>query len=325
MKKVAVFGHDLKFISYIMDYLDNSSNYQIRIDHWNGHTRHDEGKSLEVLEWADILFCEWGLGNVVWCQKHKKSNQKLIVRLHRFEMNTRFPALFDYNKIDQLFTISPYVYEEFHRVANVPREKMKVIFNAVDTKRFAKPKVDGANFNIGMVGYVPMLKRIDRALDIFEKLYESDSRYKLMIKGKEPQEVNWVWKLDSQRRFYEEVFDRIENSKYKDHIFFEGWGDVSEWLTNIGYVLSVSDYESFHLAPVEGMASGAYPIVLDREGVRCIFPEKYIFNNTQQAVSFITSGDKQPETELASYVEERFALPNICSEIDNLIQEMYHE
>ncbi|MFD2044493.1 glycosyltransferase family 4 protein [Ornithinibacillus salinisoli] len=320
MKKVAVFGHDLKFISYITDYLTDSFDYQIKIDQWDGHDRHDETKSLELLEWADILFCEWGLGNVIWCQKHKKSNQRLIVRLHRFEMNTRFPALFDYKKIDQLIAISPYIYEEFHRVAKVPREKMKVIFNAVDTQRFAKDKVEDSKFNIGLIGYVPKLKRLDRAIDIFEKLYELDPRYKLYIKGKRPEEVDWVWKRASQREHYKDAFERIQQSKFKEHIFIEGWGDVSEWLKNVGYVLSVSDYESFHLAPIEGMASGAFPVVLQREGVRCVFQEKYIFENIEQAVTFISSKNNKDESELASYVEERFSLQKICEKMDELLR-----
>lgn len=321
MKKVAIFGHDLKFITEIADYLKNSLEYEIKIDKWDGHERHDEAKSLEILKWADILFCEWGLGNVVWCQKHKKSHQKLYVRLHRFEMNTKYPTLFDYQQINQFIAISPYIFEEFHRVANVPREKMKVIFNAVNTERFAKVKIDKANFNLGIIGYVPMLKRLDRAIDIFEKLYEQNTEYNLFIKGHRPEEVKWVWKLPSQREYYESLFDRIQKSPYKDNIHFDGWGDVSVWLKNIGYVLSVSDYESFHLAPIEGMASGAVPVVLEREGTRCVFPEKYIFEDEVEAVNFISSSANQPNVaKLKSFVEERYSLQKICSEIDRLFQ-----
>lgn len=322
MKKIAIFGHDLKFITSIADYLSNSFDYEIKIDKWDGHNHHDEARSIEILEWADILFCEWGLGNVVWCQQHKRSHQKLIVRMHRFEMNTKYPNQFDYQQIDQIIAISPYIFEEFHRVAKVPREKMKVIFNAVDTEMFAKKKVDNCNYNIGLIGYVPMLKRLDRAIDIFEKLYAQNSNYKLFLKGKRPEEVKWVWDMEAQRNYFESVFDRIEKSEYKNHVFFEGWGEVSDWLTNVGYVLSVSDYESFHLAPIEGMASGAFPVVLDREGVRSVFPEEYIFQDIDQAVAFITSNRSRQDAELASYVEKNYSLEKIGSEIDKLIKEL---
>ena len=37
--------------------------------------------------------------------------------------------------------------------------------------------------------------------------------------------------------------------------------DVGTWLRRIGFILSTSDDESFHLAPAEGMASGAVPVI----------------------------------------------------------------
>lgn len=318
MKKIAFFGGDLKFINHIIDYLNNKLGYEVRIDKWDGHDRHDEAKSREILEWADVLFCEWGLGNVIWCQENKKSYQKLIVRLHRFEMNTKYPKMFDYEKIDQLIAISPFIFEEFNRVAKVPREKMKVIFNAVDTHRFNVKKKVGSEHNLGIIGIVPKLKRLDRAVDIFERLYDKDNRYNLYIKGKHPKEFGWVWNNIEERSHYEQVFKRIEESQFKNNVHFEGWGDVSVWLQKIGYVLSVSDYESFHLAPIEGMASGAYPIVLDRAGVKTIFPNDTILKNIEDAVSYVQSKKRKNELDLKKYVQENFSLETICPQIEKI-------
>ncbi|MDM5157397.1 glycosyltransferase [Bacillus sp. DX1.1] len=320
MKKIAFIGNDLKFISHIINFFETELNYEVRIDQWQGHEQHDVEKSLAIIEWADILFCEWGLGNVVWYQQHKKEHQKLFVRLHRFEMNTKYPAMFDYSKINKLIAISPYIYEEFHRVAKVPREKMEVIYNAVEIDRFNTSKKAGSEFNLGIIGIVPKLKRIDRAFDIFEKLSYQDNRYRLFIKGKHPEEFSWVWNNPVEREFYDKVFDRIEQSPFKDHISFEGWGDVSEWLTNIGYVLSVSDYESFHMVPIEGMASGAYPIVLRREGVNTVFPQKYIFETTDEAVRFIEINKLNDSKQLKQFVEEKYSLKKISFEIDELME-----
>ncbi|MFB5195218.1 glycosyltransferase family 4 protein [Neobacillus sp. KR4-4] len=321
MKKIAFIGHDLKFINHIINHLDEKFGYEVRIDEWTGHEAHNEAKSLEIIEWADILFCEWGLGNVVWYQKHKKDHQKLFVRLHRFEMNTKYPQMFDYEKIDKLIAISPYIFEEFHRVAKVPREKMIVIYNAVDTERFNKPKInDDTKFNLGIIGFVPKLKRLDRAVEIFEALYEKDKRYKLYIKGKHPKEFGWVWNNAIERAHYDEVFEKIENAPYKKNVIFEGWGDVSEWLRKIGFVLSVSDYESFHMAPIEGMASGAYPVVIRREGVNTIFPKEYIFESTSEACSFIHKNHKKAvlEETIKSFPQVNYGLETVCSQLRNL-------
>lgn len=318
MKKIAFIGHDLKFVQHIITYLKDNFGYEVKIDEWTGHEIHDESKSLEIIDWADILFCEWGLGNVVWYQKNKKGHQKLFVRLHRFEMNTKYPRLFDYEKIDKLIAISPYIFEEFHRVAKIPREKMTVIFNAVDSERFNKPKVGvEVKYNLGIIGIVPKLKRLDRAVEILENLYKIDKRYKLFIKGKHPNEYGWVWNDPIQRAHYDAIFNKIDKAPYKNNIIFEGWGDVSEWLKKIGYVLSVSDYESFHMAPIEGMASGAYPVVLRREGVNTIFPGNYIFDNIADSVNFITSV-KPPDNKLYNFVYSSYDLQIICKNLTNL-------
>lgn len=322
MKKIAFIGHDLKFIEHIIDYFKNNLNYEVQIDQWQGHELHDEGQSLKIIEWADILFCEWGLGNVLWYQTHKKEHQKLFVRLHRFEMNTKFPSKFDYSKIDQLIAISPYIFEEFYRVAGIPREKMQVVYNAIDTQRFNRPKQPESHFNLGIIGIVPKLKRIDRAVSIFEKLFEIDNRYKLFIKGKHPKEYSWVWNDEEQRSYYEKVFEKIEHSPLGKNVYIEGWGDVAEWLEKVGYVFSVSDYESFHMAPIEGIASGAYPLVLKREGVNTIFPNGVIFNNHEDIVNFILKKKEDNEiNDLKDSIKRNYSLEKVCSDIDKLIND----
>lgn len=319
MKKIAFIGQDLKFISHIIDYFQKELQYEVKIDEWEGHEKHDEAKSLEIVEWADILFCEWGLGNVLWYQERKKAHQKLFARLHRFEMNTKFPSMFDYSKIDKLIAISPYIFEEFYRVANVPREKMQVIFNAIDVSKFDKDKQEESKFNIGMIGIVPKLKRLDRAIDIFEKVYEKDNRYKLLIKGKMPEEFSWVWNNTEERQYYEKIFGRIKQEPFGKNVEFEGWGDVSEWLQKAGYVLSVSDYESFHMAPIEGMVSGAKPLVLTREGVNTIFPKETIYNSLDEIAEAVLEGEKGDKEFNKQFVKNNYSLELVCSNIVRLM------
>jgi glycosyltransferase involved in cell wall biosynthesis len=316
--KIAFIGHDLKFINDGIEYFKQNTEHEIKIDQWDGHESHDEQYSLEIVEWADILFCEWGLGNVIWYQGHKKPNQKLIVRMHRFEMNTVYPNLFDYSKIDKIIAISPYVYEEFNRIANIPREAMQVVFNGVSTEKFNIRKTVKSQYNIGIIGFVPQLKRLDRAIDIFEELYKVDSRYKLYIKGKHPKEFGWVWNNKIEREYYEEVFSKIKDAPFKKNVYFDGWGDIPTWLKNIGYVLSVSDYESFHMAPIEGMSSGAFPVVLRREGVNTIFPQDYIFDSIEKASKFILENDYKNKRNLKSFVENNYSLEKMCNELEKV-------
>ena len=48
------------------------------------------------------------------------------------------------------------------------------------------------------------------------------------------------------------------------------------WLRRIGFVLSTSDDESFHVAPAEGMASGAVPVIRHWPGAETIYDTRWI-------------------------------------------------
>jgi len=285
--KLVIAGHDLKFASLIMNYIEQTGDYEIREDKWAGHNLHDEDFSQECLEWADIILCEWGLGNAVWYSQNKRPHQKLIVRMHRQELDTDYPNQFVLDNIDKIIAISPYIYEEFYRAFKLPREKMSLIFNALDASNLDLPKQKDAEFNLGIIGINPMMKRLDLALDIFEKLWETDNRYKLFIKGKRPEEILWLWRNEEQRAYYEEQYSRIETAPWKDSVQFDGFGEMSEWFQKIGYVLSTSDFESFHLAPAEGMASGAIPVVLNWDGSETIYKKDYIFDSTDRMIENI--------------------------------------
>ncbi|MGA1329577.1 MAG: glycosyltransferase, partial [Candidatus Nanopelagicales bacterium] len=63
--------------------------------------------------------------------------------------------------------------------------------------------------------------------------------------------------------------------------------DVANWLRRIGWVLSTSDDESFHLAPAEGAASGAVPVLLPWPGSDQIYHSQWIHQDVQQAAKFI--------------------------------------
>lgn len=325
MKKILFAGHDLKFAKFIIEYFESKEEYSIKIDNWLGHNIHDESKSIELLEWADIIFCEWGLGNAVWYSNNKKENQKLIVRMHLQERETAYPQKFNDDNIDIYIAISPYIYEEFSRICKIPRNKMKMIYNIVDCEILELDKLADINFNLGIIGIIPMRKRLDRAINILSKLYEIDNRYKLFIKGKMPHEVDWISKNEEESDYYKKLMDRISKSPFKDNVIFEQYGDnIGIWLQKIGYVLSTSDFESFHLAPMEGAASGACPMVLNWEGSDTIYKNEWIFNNEDEIVDKIIEINKNgiDREKIKDYVKNNFDKKVILKEYEKLIQEL---
>lgn len=308
-KNILFAGHDLKFINDFIENLRINDNYNIKIDQWKGHNSHDEIYSRECLEWADVIFCEWGLGNAKWYSNNKKVWQKLIVRMHLQERDTPYYKEFNMENIDRFIAISPYIYEEFAYKMGVPREKMRMIYNFINTDKFKNNlKMSDSKYNLGIVGVCPSRKRLDRAINILEKLVEKDNRYKLYIKGKKPEEYEWLMKRESEKKYYDEIYSQIEEKGLKDNVIFDGHGsDMNEWFRKIGYILSTSEFESFHMAPAEGMATGCVPIIFNWEGADTIHSSEFIVKNEDEAINVISNSmDHIGNYKLREYTKQKF-------------------
>lgn len=320
--RVVFAGHDLKFIQMAITHCEANPKLEVKIDQWKGHEKHDEAKGRELLNWADVIFCEWGLGNAVWYSQHKKEHQKLIVRMHLQERETVHPANYKLENIDHIIAISPYIYEEFHRVCGMPREKMTMIYNMIDTEAYRLPKKAGNRYHLGVCGVLPSRKRLDLSLDILEKLWLKDNRYKLFVKSRMPQDTPWLMKRDEERTYYEQVFARIKSAPWKDAVIFDTHGDdMAQWMQKIGFMLSTSDFESFHLAPMEGMASASVPCVLHWSGAETIYPYGNIFECVADMAAFIENykDTREKREKLQAYPRERFDKTVICSSLEKLI------
>ncbi|MBD4478209.1 glycosyl transferase, partial [Xanthomonas citri pv. citri] len=70
--RVVLAGHDLKFAGELVDLLRDDPGVELRIDHWQGLHRHDEAASRRLVEWADVVVCEWAGPNAVWYARHKR-------------------------------------------------------------------------------------------------------------------------------------------------------------------------------------------------------------------------------------------------------------
>ena len=69
---------------------------EVRVDQWPALGKHDPEVSRELAEWADVIICEWCGPNAVWysewLKKHGRPDQRLVVRLHRFELYGAWPG-----------------------------------------------------------------------------------------------------------------------------------------------------------------------------------------------------------------------------------------
>jgi len=324
--RVVFAGHDLKFAEPIMSGLRARPDTEVRVDEWKGHQLHDQRVSRELAEWADVVVAEWCLGNAVWYSHNLPAGTGLVIRLHRVELETSYPEQLGASRVSRVIAVSPHF-------ADLVRERLpwlgqRAIYvpNAVPCALLDKPKLSGSEFRLGLLGGVPKRKRLDLALDILEGLKTRDGRYLLSVKGKLASECPWVWEDAGERGYFSEQMARINQAPWRDSVVFEPHGsDVDVWLRQIGFILSPSDDESFHLSVAEGMASGAVPIIRARAEVPGLYPVEYMYADTREAVDLIERlrTDQAPPSSrserLKQLARERFDSPTVTRQWYDLL------
>jgi glycosyltransferase involved in cell wall biosynthesis len=274
--RVLVAGHDLKFFTGIARQLERAGA-QVRVDLWDGHDRHDPARSRDLLAEADTIVCEWTLGNVAWYAAHKRPGQRLVTRFHRQERETPYPRLVDASAVDAFVFVGEALRREARSVYGWPHGKLLVIPNGVDPIMHDRPKLPGAEFNLGMLGYVPARKRLHLALDLLERLRARDPRFHLYLKGGYPWDVAWVWGRGEERLYFDRQFARVRSSALlREAVSIEGFGPVASWYRKIGVILSLSEHESFHLGLAEGMAARCLPVIAPWDGADELYAPEWI-------------------------------------------------
>jgi hypothetical protein len=93
---------------------------------------------------------------------------------------------------------------------------------------------------------------------------------------------------------------------------------MPEWYTHVGVVLSVSDFESFHLTVADGAASRALPAVLGWPGSDLIYPREWIAGSVSQLADRIIAETRDPEAYRA-VAQARFAADDVLAHLVDVL------
>lgn len=286
--KILFAGEDFKFVNNIIDHIKKTNN--VKIDKWKYQKIHYKTKSMKLLKWADVIFCEWCLGNAVWYSKQKLSHQKLYIRIHRYDAFTTFPNLVLWDNVDKIIFIAPKIKEiTINKIPQITN-KACLIFNYVP-KNISTISLDNRKYNIGLLGYTPHYKRPDLSIKILQKLIKLNSKYKLIIKGKLPNETPWIWRQKEEQTYYYKLIKYINDYNLQNNVIFEKHSNIHNWFSNIGYIISCSDIEGSHQAVAEGMYAGCIPMISGKwyyeYGADLIYPKKYCYKDIDEIVTKI--------------------------------------
>ena len=324
--RVVIAGHDLKFFTRLIAYFRLQPGIEVRVDQWASLGEHDEAVSKELAEWADVVVCEWCGPNAVWYSRHKRAGSRLLVHLHRFEVYSHYPGQVKIGNVEQVICVSDHYARLTREHTGWPAAKVVTVPNPLDGSQLDRRKLDGAQYHLGVVGIVPSRKRLDLALDVLEELRRDDDRYLLFVKGGMPWEHWWVWQNPAEREHYSAWLRRVQRAPLlRDAVVFDDAGpDVAAWLRRVGFVLSTSDDESFHVAPAEGMASGAVPVIRHWAGAETIYDQRWIHETPAEMAAFIASlaapDDWRAAGQSAREQATAFELGSVCQSWHRLLR-----
>jgi glycosyltransferase involved in cell wall biosynthesis len=302
-KKILFAGHNFHFAQHIFDYYKSREDWSVLKDTWAGHYRHDPEQSLELVNKADVLFCEWCLGNAAWYSENKRPGQRLVIRLHHQEMGLPYLDRLKWDAVDALILVCKHHTEALARRYPQQATKLHTIHNVIDAERLDQPKSPESSRTLGFMGFVPKRKSPHVALELLEGLAPNTS-WKLRFLGKQPNEYSWMRFRLRERFYYWKLYRVMRLLTGSGRIQFDDYtDDVPGWFRGVGFVLSTSEHESFHMAVAEGMASGAIPLIRDWEGARDIYPEQFIFSTIPEAVKIIDQS-RERRDELGEYCKD---------------------
>lgn len=290
--KLLFAGHDFKFLNALFPDFLTDQRFDIKFDRWEKNRTHAPEQSEALVNWADVIFCEWCSGAAIWYSRKALPGQRLIVRLHRFELFSPDPGNVDFDRVDRLIVVSDHFRNRCITELAVDPDKVDVLPQFVDCRELDRPKHPWAAYTLGFVGINSFRhKRFDRAVDLLESLRAKDERWRLRVRSVMPWKLPWIWRSDEQREKYRALFARIaDNRSLRDAIIFDAPGqDMEEWYRNVAFIVSTSESEGCHTAVAEGLASGAYPLILDWPGADSLYPIEYISDTTSGLSSIAES------------------------------------
>ena len=302
-KDIVLNGHDLKFIFELESYLKTKGHMVIR-DNWEWGGPDQIWRSERLVRDAEIIISEWGLANAAWYSKEKGDKQRHIVRIHSQEIRERARKLASNIEIegcDEMIFVAEHIRDAALELFPWDLEKTCVIPNFVDCQRFHLEKEPDVERNIAMVGIVPQSKRVDLAIEVIRGLVNESNEWKLILKGKTHLDLQFMRGPSRTEEFdwFEKVFEEVSSdSELSTSIQFEGHSSpISNWYPRASYVLSLSEWESFHYSIAEGAVSGSFPLILDWEGSRGTYKSEWIFSSIDGIIKEILRIEKLEEGE----------------------------
>lgn len=268
------------------------------------------------LFWADVVYVEWSQAFAARLSTVAIPG-RLVIRLHRYEAFIQTPSLTNWEQVDTLVTITPYIKVLLERtLPGISKAtNVQLVPNVTDLSAFARPKQIGAERTIALVQYGSVVKDPMWALDVLTALHRKDRSWRLLFIGAAPT----LDAADQQTiEYFEEFSQRVKG--FGSAIDFLGHrNDLPEVFQAAGHVLSTSRVEGAPVSLLEGIASGAiptvrdWPIVAPLGAARSLYPEHWVVDTPEAAATRILETGALEGTAIEQENYQRWACENFDS------------
>ncbi len=252
----------------------------------------------DLIDWADVVFCEWFTDGAVWMSRYLPEDKALFARLHSYEAFTSYPFLANLPRFDGLIFIAPQIREIITSLvgsAALSNTTTAVIPNFRDVSNFSfVPRSTPSKKILGMTQYASANKDPLFALDILSELQRQDPTWRLRLIGNP-----WGDEISEAEASYQTRFQQ-RLAEFGDSVSIEGYtSDIVGWYRSIGFVLSTSQREGSHESLVEGMLTGAVPVLRNWPMMapfgapKSVFPDLGCFDTAKEAAEYILQASDQ--------------------------------
>ncbi|MGB3762006.1 MAG: hypothetical protein WA966_02210 [Ornithinimicrobium sp.] len=232
----------------------------------------------------DVAISDWGDVATMWASHVCPRGTRLVTRWHSLDLFDPWLHLVDWRGVDEVLISNPALGSLFSDLTSDSAAPAPVVIHPYlpDLSSFEGAKADEARFTIAMVGWGRMVKDPAFALDLLDR----DPRRRLILIGPpfSPTASSFA------QEYADGVSRRLEDEGLRSRVDIVGpTDDVARHLRGAGIILSSSFREGWHLGLIEGIASGAVPVVRDwpmlagRGGAASLYPHEWVVADLDEA------------------------------------------
>lgn len=269
------------------------------------------GSLAAQLRRADVVFADWADRSSIWASHLVPEGARFVLRVHSLDTLHPWFHFTDWSAVDQVLVVSEPLRAHVAAMLRAAGHDVPVtvIPNMLEISEedLHLSKDESARTTLGMVGWGRRVKDPLWALELLRR----EPSWRLVLIGPRLGPGRSMM----ARTYYETVTTILAEPEIKRRVEVVGQtDDVPRHLRKVGVILSSSRRESWHLGLVEGVQSGAVPVVRDWPtfqpvgGARALFPADWVVDDLDEAEARIRHAtDPQQWSEMAAAARRQVA------------------